>query len=227
MVCCLRANAGARYRPCCRCAMKAGVREADGRDRRSSVLLGFAPWIIFDVVAGPSTWEFAALGAFIAAVVLSWPDLREGRYMILDVAGIVFFGVLVVLGIFLDRSDLHWVERNAQVLSSGVLAVLALGSLAFTPFTEQYARLSVPREVWGSPVFRKINRVLTAARGIVFAVIAVLGYIGLHVGRGHDWFSWIIPIALLVWAIKFTEGYPDRVTGGDGEEPSGAAAVRS
>lgn len=55
------------------------------------MLLGFAPWIIFDVVASPSTWEFAALVALIA-VVLSAPDLREGHYMILDAAGIFVFG---------------------------------------------------------------------------------------------------------------------------------------
>jgi uncharacterized membrane protein len=192
-----------------------------------SVLLGFAPWIIFDVVASPSTWEFASLAALIAAVLLAAPELREGHYMILDIAGIVFFGLLVVLAIFLDRSDLHWVERYAQVLSRGVIAVVALGSLAFTPFTEQYARLSVPREAWGSPAFRKINRDLTAIWGIVFAIDAVLGYIGLHVGKGHDWFNWIIPIALLVWAIKFTARYPDRVAGSDDGRRPGASAVPS
>ncbi len=175
-------------------------------------MTGFAPWIIFDVVASPSTWEFAALAALIAAVVLAGPELREGRLMMLDIAGIVFFAVLAVLALVLDRSDLDWLERYAQVISSGVLAVIAFGSLAYMPFTEQYARLSAPREIWSSLVFKKINRVLTAVWGLVFLITAILGYVALHVGRGHDWLNWIIPVALIVWAVKFTARYPDRVT---------------
>jgi hypothetical protein len=196
----------------------------EGGVGHGSVFAGFAPWIIFDVVASPSTWEFAALAALIASVVLAGPDVREGRYMILDIAGIVFFALLAVLAIFLDRADLDWLERYAQVISSGAVAVIALGSLAFTPFTEQYARLSAPREVWSSPVFRKINRDLTAVWGVVFAVTAVLGYIALHVDEGHDWLNWIVPIALVVWAVKFTAWYPDHVTGGTGDRQPGAPA---
>ena len=33
--------------------------------------VGFVPWIIFWVVASPSTWEYATLGALIAAVILA------------------------------------------------------------------------------------------------------------------------------------------------------------
>lgn len=64
---------------------------------------------------------------------------ERGSLKALDVGSIVFFGMLALLAIFLDRSDLDWVEDYSQVISSGALAVIALGSLAFTPFTEQYA----------------------------------------------------------------------------------------
>jgi hypothetical protein len=46
------------------------------------------------------------LAALIASVVLSGPDLRQGRYMLLDVAAMVFFAALSILAIFLDRPDL-------------------------------------------------------------------------------------------------------------------------
>jgi hypothetical protein len=189
-----------------------------------SIFAGFAPWIIFDVVASPSTWEFAALAALIASVVLAGPELREGRFMMLDIAGIVFFAVLAALAIFLDRSALDWVERYAQVISSGALALIALGSLAFLPFTEQYARLGASRDVWASPVFKKINRDLTAVWGLVFLITAVLGYVALHVDTGRDWLNWIIPIGLLVLAIKFTARYPDHVTRGADHQPPAATA---
>ncbi|MEW1892181.1 MULTISPECIES: hypothetical protein [unclassified Streptomyces] len=187
--------------------------EAETRSgrRTGNLFFAFAPWIIFIVVASPSTWEYAALAGLVAAVVLNLPDMRRGSFKILEVTGIVFFALLSVLALFLDRQDLDWVERYAQVLSSGVIAVVALGSLAFVPFTEQYARESTPREVWGTPVFRHVNRVLTLLWGAVFAATALLGLLALHTSSGRDWFNWIIPIVLLVFAVRFTERYPDRV----------------
>lgn len=179
--------------------------------RTGNLFFAFAPWILFIVIASPSTWEYAALAALVAAVVLNLPDMRRGSFKILEVTGIVFFAVLSVLALFLDRHDLYWVERYAQVLSSGVIAVVALGSLAFVPFTEQYARQSTPREVWGSPVFRHVNRVLTLLWGAVFAVTALLGLLALHTSSGADWYNWIIPVVLLVFAVRFTERYPDHV----------------
>lgn len=187
------------------------VNEAKSGRRTGNLLFAFAPWIIFDVIASPSTWEYAALAGLVAAVVLNLPDMRRGSYKVLEVPGIVFFVVLSLLALFLDRQDLYWVERYAQVLSSGVIAAVALGSLAFVPFTEQYARESTPREVWGRPVFRHVNRVLTLVWGVVFAATALLGLIAVHTSSGSDWLNWIIPVVLLVLAVRFTERYPDRV----------------
>src|SRR5689334_993398 len=101
----------------------------------SSPFAGFAPWIIFWVVAGPSTWEYATLGALIAALLLAVPDAERRRLKMLDVATIGFFAALSVLAVFLDASDLDWLEDYSQAISSGVLAVVVLGSLAFVPFT--------------------------------------------------------------------------------------------
>ncbi|MEU6486723.1 hypothetical protein [Streptomyces sp. NPDC046887] len=177
------------------------------------VILSFAPWIIFDVIAGPSTWKLAAFTALVASVVLSLPDLRHGTAKLLNVAAILFFGVIWILGFVLDRQDLIWLETYAQVLSNGVLAVVAFASLATMPFTEQYARESVPRELWNTPAFHRTNQVLTAVWAAVFLVTAVLGLIALHTSGLGDWFNWVIPIILLVLAIKFTKWYPEYVRG--------------
>ncbi|MGW7238392.1 hypothetical protein [Streptomyces sp. NPDC054804] len=175
-----------------------------------SVFLSFAPWIIFGVVASPSTWEYAALAALVAAVVLSGKDMLRGRFFLLDMVAIVFFAVLCVLALALDRHELIWLETYAQVISSAVVAVVALGSLLADPFTAQYARHSVPREYWGSPVFTHVNMVLTAAWGVVFALMALSTWLAIRLPGQSDWFNWVVPIALLVWAVKFTERYPAR-----------------
>ncbi|MFJ8762958.1 hypothetical protein [Streptomyces cyaneofuscatus] len=176
--------------------------------RHHSILFGFAPWIIFDVVAGPSTWKLAAFTALVASVLLNLGDLRQRSLKLLELAGIVFFAVITVLAVILDRGDMLWLETYAQPLSSGVVAVVALGSLAFTPFTEQYARDETPQAYWTSPKFRRINRVLTAAWGCAFLVIAILGLIAIHAPGHSDWYNWVLPIVLLVAAIKFTSWYP-------------------
>ncbi|MDX2597405.1 MULTISPECIES: hypothetical protein [Streptomyces] len=183
-----------------------------------SVFFSFAPWIIFGVVASPSTWEYAALAALIAAIVLSGKDILRGRIYLLDAVGIVFFAVITVLALALDRSELVWLETYAQVISNAVVAAVALGSLLKDPFTAQYARAQTPREVWDSPVFLHINRVLTAAWGVVFVLMALSTYLAIRVPSMDDWLNWVIPVVLLVAVIKFTERYPEaykaRVTEG-------------
>ncbi|MGC4996504.1 MULTISPECIES: hypothetical protein [unclassified Streptomyces] len=174
-----------------------------------SVFLSFAPWIIFGVVASPSTWEYAALAALVASLVLASQDLLHGKIRILDAVGIVFFAVLSVLALALNRSELIWLETYAQVISNGLVAVVAFASLLHDPFTAQYARESTPRQFWDSPVFRHINRVLTTFWGVVFALMTASTWLAIHFPGQDDWFNWVIPIALLVIAVKFTQRYPE------------------
>ncbi|MYV39668.1 hypothetical protein GT030_12510 [Streptomyces sp. SID1328] len=174
-----------------------------------NVFLSFAPWIIFGVVASPSTWEYAALAALVAALVLSAQDLLQGRIRILDAAGIVFFAVLSVLALALNRADLLWLETYAQVISNGLVAVIAFASLLHDPFTAQYARESTPRQYWDSPVFRHINRVLTTYWGVTFAVMTASTWLAIHFPGQDDWFNWVVPVVLLVIAVKFTQRYPE------------------
>ncbi|MFF7973220.1 hypothetical protein [Streptomyces sp. NPDC007905] len=174
-----------------------------------SVFFSFAPWIIFGVVASPSTWKYAALAALIAAIVLSGQDILRGRIYVLDMVGIVFFAVITVLALALNRSELVWLETYAQVISNGVVAAVALGSLLVDPFTAQYARQQTPRDVWDSPVFLHINRVLTAAWGVVFVLMALSTWLAIRIPSLDDWFNWVIPVVLLVAVIKLTERYPE------------------
>jgi uncharacterized membrane protein len=181
-------------------------------------LAGFIPWIIFWVVASsPSTWEYGAIGAALAAVILALPAASRRRPKILDIATIVFFVAVAVIGAVVGAEDRDWLDRWSMVLSSGALGLIALGSLAFVPFTEQYAREQTPPELWGTPVFRRINRVLTLVWGLAFLATAVLGYIAVIAPSTSDWTNWILPIVLIVGAFKFTARYPQRAGASGGE----------
>jgi hypothetical protein len=192
--------------------------------QKAAVFLGFVPWIVFAVVAGPSTWMWAALAALVCALVLAVPDWRRSRSIsVLDGAGIVFFGVMVVLALVLDRAALQPIEDRAQLLSSIVIAVVALGSLAVgRPFTEYYAKRETPREYWDTPTFRKINRVLTGLWGGVFVVNALCDAAVGFWGANPDVFNWVVPVVAIVVAVKITGWYPEHVKARLDEQQHGA-----
>lgn len=192
---------------------------------KMSVVLGFAPWIAFSVLCGPSTWEWAALTALVLTVALAVPDWRRSREIgVLDAGSAAFFATLAVLALALDRPELQWLEDRAQLISGIAITVIAVGSLLVRrPFTEHYARQSTPREYWGSPQFRRINVVITAVWAGTFALQALCDAVVVAAPNASDLFNWVLPTLLLVAAIKFTIWYPDHATGDDDAQARHAA----
>ena len=175
-------------------------------------VIAFLPWVIFWVVASPNTWEWAAVAAFLAALILAIPEVKGSGLKLMDYANIGVFGIFTLCAIFLDRSDLDWLEDYSMTISSLALALIVLGSLAVEPFTMQYARESAPEEVWNTPAFIAINRTLTLMWGVVFLVMTICSLIGERSDSidTNAIFQWVIPIVVVVLAIKFTKTYPDR-----------------
>jgi len=131
---------------------------------------------------------------------------------LLDIAGIAFFGVLIVVGIVASGDTLDWLERYAGELSNVAIFVIALLSvLVRRPFTLQYARETVPRDQWEAPLFLHINYVITWVWVAAFAVMAASGLVadGPLNDPGNVWLGWVIPIGAIVLAVRFTDWYPD------------------
>ena len=191
--------------------------------RNLGVLVGFAPWIVFTVLCSPSTWEWATLTALIVTVVLVVPDwVRHREVGLLDVVSVAFFGVLALLALVLDRDGLMWVEDRAQLLSSTALFVVSAASLAVRrPFTEYYARRSVPREYWTSPLFRRVNVAITAVWTAVFLLNALCDLLVLALPGTSTAFNWVVPVLLVVGAVKFTIWYPDHARRQERERAAG------
>ncbi|TFV59463.1 hypothetical protein E4P42_08640 [Mycobacterium sp. PS03-16] len=175
-----------------------------------SPFVGFVPWIVYWVVAdGPSTWKFGALCAVFSAVILGI-SIGRGGPRLLDVVTIVFFFGVTTAAMMVGAADRDWMDTYATTLSSGVLAVMCLASLAFVPFTEQYARESVPQRDSELPLFRRVNQVLTLMWALVFALIAVLGLLAAHLPHTKDWTNYVIPVIVTVGAVGMTQIYPRR-----------------
>lgn len=203
--------------------MSAREASAGGTEHKSgsNIYIAFVPWILFSVITQHDEVRAAAVVALIAAVAISLPGLLSGRPKMLELGAVAAFIGFVVVALAADPATRDWLARYARGISAALLALIAFGSLLRTPFTEQYARESVPREYWGSPGFRRINRKLTVMWGVVFVLMVpshiVAGIIDTH--RGNTIFNWVIPIALIVLAVKSTA----RVTA-EGQDPGGAGA---
>ena len=175
-----------------------------------SPFIGFAPWIIYWVVAdGPSTWMFGAMCAVIAALTLGVSAGRGGPRL-LELVTAVFFVAVTIAGMVVGAEDRDWMDNYATTLSSGVLAAMSLASLAFVPFTAQYAPESAPQQDWEKPAFHRTNRVLTLIWALVFALIAVLGCVAVKAPSTTGWTKAVIPVVVIVGAMGMTQIYPTR-----------------
>lgn len=170
------------------------------------IYVAFVPWVLFSLITQHSTLKLASVAAFAASCAIAfvsvsravrscWRSVRPWR----------------------SRGSRSW--RSRPILRSAPgsaamrvrfagagLAVIAFGSLPFVPFTEQYARESVPRQFWSSPRFHAVNRQLTAMWGLVFVLMVpahiVAGAIDTH--QANLIFNWGIPAMLIMWAAKRT-----------------------
>jgi hypothetical protein len=94
------------------------------------------------------------------------------------------------------------------------------------PFTEQFAREATPQAYWSSPTFKKINRVLSAAWGLAIVAVGLsrvaTAAISGHTGRRLPelLLSLAVPVVIVIYMLKFSKSYPDRVT----QEPAAAHA---
>ncbi|HEY1652732.1 MAG TPA: hypothetical protein VGG09_12680 [Acidimicrobiales bacterium] len=127
-------------------------------------------------------------------------------------ASIIFFGGFVIASFTTHRHDVTGVDQYSQVIASGALAAIAFLSVVFAhPFTVDYARESTPPEVWHTPLFKHVNVVLTLIWGVIFGLTALLGVAAVNAtSKGaHDWFSWYLPIILIIGGFKLNAWYPD------------------
>jgi hypothetical protein len=189
------------------------VRTALGRALNNPVM-GFAPWIIFSVIEGPGRFAAAAGAAFGAALLILLVGVAIGiKAKLLDLAAIAFFAILLALGLAVGHDAHAWLERWSGEISNAMIVLVALGSVvARRPFTLQYAREMTDRDYWESPLFLHINYVLTWVWIGSFFVTAAVGWYGdgpLH-EPDNIWTNWIVSIAVLIFAIRFTEWYPSR-----------------
>jgi hypothetical protein len=190
------------------------------------IFLSLVPWLVFSFMINRRGEDFAGYAAVIAtalAIVFLVRD-RDTGVKVIDVAGVVTFAVLAVACFAGGVDTERWVADYGRGTSTAVLAVIMLVSAVTVPFTEQYARQSVPKAYWHSPLFRAINRKISAAWGLAILVMAgshlLAGFLDplsdpKQGARPIDlFFNWVVPIVLILAALNYTR----RVSATAGEQ---------
>lgn len=195
-----------------------------------SPLAGVAPWVLLSIVSGPGRFEEAASAALGLTLLTIWVGWRRGVPVhALEVFGAAFFVVLSALGLFASDDVIRWLELWAGEVSNLALALFAIAGLVLRkPFTIAYAKDTTPAEYWDTPLFKRINYAISAVWAAAFTFSAIVGAIGDTVmGNGNEfWTGWILPIAGTLFAVEFTDFYPnyagakfDQSIGEAGEAP--------
>jgi hypothetical protein len=170
------------------------------------IYLAFVPWVLFTLITQHDSLKAATIVALVASLVIAVRSVVRGSPKLLEIGAVVVFAGFAIVAFTVDASTAAWVARYARAIAAALLALIAFGSLLVSPFTEQYARESVPREFWSSARFQQVNRRLTLMWALVFTAMVPSHVIAgaIDTRRANTIFNWVVPIILIVWAAKRT-----------------------
>ncbi|MFI9236418.1 hypothetical protein [Streptomyces sp. NPDC053079] len=172
-------------------------------------LRGFMPWIAFAAVSSYG-WQWGAAAGLATAIALLVKEHKAGtagQSLILEHSTAGFFAALTALAFALPQSGLR---HFGGAMSLGWLALTAWATLLIGhPFTTGIAKRQAPPEVWNTPLFRRINVVVTTAWALAFtlasAALALTSAEGLGSGA-----SIAVQVAGFALPAAFTARYPER-----------------
>jgi hypothetical protein len=185
------------------------------------LILSFLPLVAFSVLARLLPHGDVGVAALTAAVIAAiamvavrpvWPP------KILNTCSFVLFTVLAIAGFTGGAGNDRWLATWAAAGVGLAMGLVILALIPVMPFTEQFARESVPREQWTSPVFKKINRVLSSGWGLALIGLGVSRTIATAINRSGSHsaaqiiLGAVVPVAILIYMFKFSKSYPEKVT---------------
>jgi hypothetical protein len=194
-----------------------------------TLILAFLPLVVFSVLARFLPHGYIGVAGLAAAAVALIAILTSHPIWppkILNTCSLALFAVIAVLGFTLGKNDDRWLATWGGAGVGIILGTIILALIPVMPFTEQFARESVPKAYWSSPTFKKINRVLSAAWGVAIFAIGVCR-VGAAAINGHTTrrlpellLGLAVPLAICLYMLKFSKDYPERVTHDQTAAPS-------
>ncbi|MFH0959534.1 MAG: hypothetical protein V1897_12600 [Pseudomonadota bacterium] len=172
------------------------------------LLLAFSPWIAFWIITSGHSMLGLQIGICVAAalvVVMGLTRLHRGAILW---AGVLFFAFALVSVAWLNNI---WVIQHLGILASGTLFVTTLFSIFIgRPFTEDYAREHVPKELWESPAFIRGCYTVTTAWGFIFLANSLVNVAKLYYPEAGEWLYRGSEFGCVILGVVFTTIYSQR-----------------
>jgi hypothetical protein len=173
------------------------------------ILIGFLPWILFGIMAGPPLirLEAALAVALAATLALGFKQLRKGFF--LTWGSLLFFAFSLILVAFLKNL---WIIEHMDLMARGALAAIAWASIITArPFTLQYARESVPEAYWRTPEFIHTGYVVAIVWGIIFLIALAASLFRPYLEQMASWLYQLLATGTMFLGVIFTQWYVQRV----------------
>jgi hypothetical protein len=184
---------------------------------------GFAAWGVYGVLMTLGHATAAVCAGFAIMLALVAREYRGRTVKIIDCTSLGFFAVALPTIVIPGRDF-----RDYRIVAAwGIFAVVAWATLlAGFPFTLQYARERVPREIWNAPHFLRLNVIMTAVWAMIFTLDTILTMIALR-GRYVLMLDAVIPTITLVLGYAFNHFYPEHFRKRFSTPPANRSAVLS
>lgn len=172
------------------------------------LLLAFSPWIAFWIISVGHSIIRVQIGICVAAVLVAVMGLTKLHRGAILWAGVLFFAFALVSVSWLKNI---WVIQHLGLLASGTLFVITLFSIFLgRPFTEDYAREHVPRELWDSPAFIRGCYTVTSAWGFIFLANTLVNFAKLYYNEAREWYYQGVEFGFVILGVVFTTIYSQR-----------------
>ena len=200
------------------------------------MFLSLVPWLAFTFLIHRHGVQAAGIAALVATALAVFFTVRGAatEIKVIDVAGTLVFGGLTLACFAGGPGVTVWVADYGRGLSALLLGLVMLASVAFVPFSEQFARETVPAQYWRSPVFRAANRKISAMWGVVLLVMAFGHLLAAAIDPASSpaggirpvdlLLNWVVPAALILAGVTLSGRIAEQAQAA--ADPTVAAADR-
>ncbi|MDB5413076.1 MAG: hypothetical protein JWR10_1411 [Rubritepida sp.] len=172
------------------------------------ILTAFLPFLVFAVADRTIGVSEGLIAGAATSLVMLLRDLAilHRTPKILQIGTLLLFGGLALYTL-LGHPVWSMMEIRLRV-DLGLLAIVVASLAIRQPFTLQYARESVPRELWGNRELLRTADVITAIWALAFLAMVLSDLMLIDWPEIHPAAGIVTTVAALWAAVSFTGWYP-------------------
>ncbi len=138
------------------------------------LIFSFLPWIVYGVLSQFIPHVYSAIIGLVFFIAIGEISHLKKGFIIswLIIITLLLTIIINIIPTFPTEKLYQWIIMNVS------FAAVSWGSIIFrVPFSIQYAKERVPQDKWNTPLFIKVNYIITLIWALVFTFNSVISYI--------------------------------------------------